>query len=52
MANEPMRASTEVSVLVPSVWSQNFYSVLLADLPFNALVSRDYEGEIQAVGDP
>lgn len=42
---------TEVSVLVPSVWSSRYYDVLLAELPFNSLISKDYEGEIQALGD-
>lgn len=42
---------TEVSVLVPQQWSEKYYEVLLADLPFNALISRDYEGEIKSLGD-
>jgi Phage capsid protein len=42
---------TEVSVLVPAVWSSRYYDVLLAELPFNALISKDYEGEISALGD-
>jgi hypothetical protein len=45
------KASAELSVLVPSVWSRKYYDVLLADLPFNASISRDYEGEIQNLGD-
>ncbi len=44
------RASTELSVIIPSVWSKNYYDALLAELPFNSLISRDYEGEIQALG--
>ncbi len=51
MADALIRKSTEVSVLVPAVWSQNYYDKLLVDLPFNSLISRDYEGEISAVGD-
>lgn len=51
MADQLHRTSSEVSVLVPQVWSQRFYDVLLAELPFNSLVSRDYEGEIQNLGD-
>lgn len=51
MADELERTSSEVSVLVPQVWSQRFYDVLLAELPFNAIVSRDWEGEIQSLGD-
>lgn len=51
MADALHRTSTEVSVLVPQVWSRRYYDVLLAELPFNSLVSRDYEGEIQSLGD-
>lgn len=43
--------ATELSVLVPSVWSQKYYDVLLAELPFRAAISTDYEGEIQNLGD-
>lgn len=43
--------ATEASVLVPQQWSEKYFEVLLAELPFNSLISRDYEGEIQAVGD-
>jgi hypothetical protein len=51
MSDQIHRASTELSVLVPEVWSQKYYDVLLAELPFNSIVSRDYEGEIQNLGD-
>lgn len=44
-------AATEVSVLVPEIWSRNFYDVLLAQLPFNDLIAKDWEGEIQNLGD-
>lgn len=50
MANQIMTAQTELSAIVPEVWSQRFYDVLLNELPFAALISRDYEGEIQALG--
>jgi len=40
------RKSTELSVLSQSLWSQKYYDVLLAELPFNAIISKDYEGEI------
>lgn len=49
--DQVMKASAELSVLVPEVWSQKYYDVLLAELPFNSTVSRDYEGEIQNLGD-
>jgi hypothetical protein len=45
------RTSDEVSVIVPEIWSRRYYDVLLAELPFNSVISRDYEGEIQALGD-
>lgn len=51
MANQVMTAGTELSVIVPEIWSRRYYDVLLQDNPFNSIVSRDWEGEIQAVGD-
>jgi len=51
MVNAFHRASTEVSAIVPEIWSQNYYDTLLADLPFNSLISRDYESDIANLGD-
>ena len=51
MADQVLRASTELSAIVPEVWSSRFYDVLLAELPFSSLVTRDYEGEIRDLGD-
>lgn len=51
MANEIMRASVETAAIVPEVWSARFYDVLLAKLPFIDSVDRNYEGEIQNLGD-
>lgn len=51
MADQIHSAETELSVLVPEVWSARIYEVLLAKLPFNASISRDYEGEISDLGD-
>ncbi len=51
MSDQLHRASTELSVLVPEVWSSKYYEVLLSELPFNSIISRDYEGEIQSLGD-
>ncbi len=51
MADQVMKASAEVSVAVPELWSPAFYDVLLAMLPFNDSVSSQYEGEIKALGD-
>jgi hypothetical protein len=46
-----MTSAANLSAIVPEVWSQKYYDVLLASLPFNAVVSKDYEGEIQNLGD-
>lgn len=46
-----MRASTEMDALVPELWSAKFYSTLLETLPFVEVVSKDWEGEISALGD-
>lgn len=51
MADAFHRTSTEVAVLVPQIWSAKYYDVLLEELPFASLISRDWEGEIQALGD-
>lgn len=51
MADALITAATEASVLVPEIWSQKWFEVLLAELPFNSLVNRDYEGEIVSLGD-
>lgn len=51
MADQLITAGTEASAIVPELWSARFYEVLLAELPFNASISRDYEGEISDLGD-
>lgn len=51
MSDEIMTSDSNLSAIVPEIWSQKYYDVLLASLPFNAVVSRDYEGEIQNLGD-
>lgn len=51
MADVVMKASSEVSALIPEMWSAAFYPTLLANLPFNDSVSKEYEGDIQALGD-
>lgn len=43
-------SASQLSAIVPEVWSQQWYDVLLAELPFNAVVARQYEGEIKALG--
>jgi hypothetical protein len=51
MANAYERSSTELLELRPEIWSSSWYSTLLGALPFNDSVARDYEGEIQVLGD-
>lgn len=51
MPNQYMDTGAEVSAIVPKQWSQKYYDVLLTDLPFNSLISKDYEGEISNIGD-
>lgn len=51
MADQVLKASNELSVIVPEVWSRRFYDVLLQENPFNDLVDKSYEGEISALGD-
>jgi hypothetical protein len=51
MPNAYMKTSAEVSAIVPQQWSQKYYDVLLAELPMNSLISKDYEGDISNLGD-
>lgn len=51
MADQIMTTASELSLIVPQVWSARYYDVLLADLPFASLISHDYEGEIKNLGD-
>jgi len=51
MADQLITAGVEASAIVPEIWSSRFYDVLLAELPFNQSISRDYEGEISDLGD-
>lgn len=41
----------EMQAAIPELWSSKYYDVLLATLPMNESVARDYEGEIQNLGD-
>lgn len=50
MSNQIMTAGTELSAIVPAVWSRKFFEVLKNELPFASLISRDFEGDIQALG--
>jgi len=49
--DEIMTSATELSAIVPEIWSRRYYEVLLADLPFNSLISTDYTGDISDLGD-
>jgi len=51
MTDQVMRAGTETAAIVPELWSAKFFEVLLAELPFNDSVQRQYESEIQSLGD-
>jgi hypothetical protein len=51
MADQIERASTELSVLVPKLWSAQYFDVLLANLPMADTISKDYQGEIANLGD-
>lgn len=48
MAGAP---GNNVSAIVPEIWSKRYYEILLAELVFEASMSRDYEGEIRNLGD-
>lgn len=51
MADEIMTSDSELSAIVPEIWSRRYYDVLLADLPFASLISSDYQGDISDLGD-
>lgn len=44
-------STTNTAAIVPEVWSARFYEVLLVDLVYMDIVDKNYEGEIQALGD-
>lgn len=46
-----MRAGTELDAIVPELWSAKFYPTLKERLPYIESVARDYEGDIQQLGD-
>ena len=46
-----MTASSELSAIIPEVWSSRYYDVLLAELPFRGIINNDWEGEIRDLGD-
>lgn len=50
MSNQIM-TTTNTAVIVPEVWSQRQYQVLVDFLPFIDSVDRNHEGEISSLGD-
>jgi hypothetical protein len=51
MADQVMTTSSAMDGITPELWSASFYPTLLEKMPFADSVSRDYEGDIQALGD-
>lgn len=51
MADQVMTGDTELEALRPEIWSQSFYPTLMEALPFNDVIAKDYQGDIQAPGD-
>lgn len=51
MSDQVMTGGTELDAIRPELWSAKWYSTLLASLPMNGSVARDYEGEIRQLGD-
>ncbi len=49
--DEIMTAGSNLSAIVPEVWSARYFNVLLADLPFRSIIATDWEGEIADLGD-
>lgn len=46
-----MTVDSEFSAVVPEVWSATWYPTLLERLPWASSIGRDYEKDIQALGD-
>lgn len=51
MPDEILTAGSNLSAIVPEIWSARYYDVLLADLPFRSIISTDWQGEIADLGD-
>lgn len=50
-ADEVMTTGSELSAIVPEVWSKRYYDVLLADLVFAPIIDANYQGDITDLGD-
>jgi hypothetical protein len=46
----PLNTTTNAAI-IPEIWSQKFLDTLHAKLPFVDSINKDYEGEIQGLGD-
>ena len=51
MADQVMTAASEMSAIVPEMWSAKFYPTLKESMVFAGSVATDYQGEIAALGD-
>lgn len=51
MVDEVMKTSPEMTGVIPELWSARFYPTLLEGMVFADSVGREYENEIQALGD-
>ena len=49
--DEQMQVDSEFSAVVPEIWSASWYPTLLERLPWASSVGRDYQNDIQALGD-
>ena len=49
--SDQLQNTTTNAVIIPEIWSQKFYDVLVDRLPFISSVNSDYEGEISNLGD-
>jgi hypothetical protein len=47
----PMTGKVDIPSLIPTVWSKTMYDELRNSIVFANIFSRDYEGEIQGMGD-
>jgi len=50
MSDAVMTAATNLSAVIPAIWSQRYYDVLVLNLAFNPLIATDYQGEIADLG--
>jgi len=50
MADLVMGTASELSVLVPEIWSRNYYDTLLSSTPFRSLIDNSYQSEISQMG--